>query len=419
MAAFDCCGRTHHPDEWSLDGAPLIDDESGEVTECTWDDYGRALCPECGTHAPNEHAGFGHVSKLYSHKRPLSELFKKWILAQGDINSLRTFINTQLGEPFEETGEMVDAGQFEDRLEFYDAEIPYGAVVGTAGVDIQADRIELENVWWGAEEENWGVEYVIIHGDTFQPYVWARLAEELKRVRTDAKGRQYVLQCAAIDANYRTQKVIDFIIANPGRRWFAIRGDRESINRRPVWPLKAHKTKHRNFDLYTIGSAAAKDQVMGRLSIDRPGPGYSHFPRSDAGDAPGQKAIARGYGETYFEQLTSEVRVTRRSGVTTYYQWKPRRPGIRNEAHDCRVYAYAALEALKGMGLDLNKVSAQFGYESRLLEGHEPEQPAQRLPRKVIVGADTEAAGTVPAAAPAPRPKSRPVGKRRVMPKRR
>ncbi len=56
----------------------------------------------------------------------------------------------------------------------------------------------------------------------------------------------------------------------------------------------------------------------------------------------------------YFEQLTAErIRTRYVKGFPQRYWWKP--DGRRNEALDCRVYAYAALHGLLSMGLNLNK----------------------------------------------------------------
>ena len=56
----------------------------------------------------------------------------------------------------------------------------------------------------------------------------------------------------------------------------------------------------------------------------------------------------------YFEQLTAErIRTRYVKGFPQRFWWKP--DGRRNEALDCRVYAYAALHGLLSMGLNLNK----------------------------------------------------------------
>ena len=184
--------------------------------------YGRAKCAGCGTHSPNAHAGFW-VNKLYSPFRPLSEMAEKWIEAQGNIEKLKTFINTQLAETFEETGDSIENTDWlEARKERYEAILPSEVGVITAGIDTQNDRLEMEVIGWGEDEESWSLDYIIIPGDPAQPYVWNKLDEELNRAYVREDGRMSYIAAAAIDVGGgHTQAVASFC--------------RTRINRR-VWP---------------------------------------------------------------------------------------------------------------------------------------------------------------------------------------
>ena len=48
----------------------------------------------------------------------------------------------------------------------------------------------------------------------------------------------------------------------------------------------------------------------------------------------------------WFEQLTNEIVKKRFSQGRLIREWRPRKEGVRTEALDCRVYAYAALRGL-------------------------------------------------------------------------
>jgi phage terminase large subunit GpA-like protein len=94
---------------------------------------------------------------------------------------------------------------------------------------------------------------------------------------------------------------------------------------------------------------------MGRLRNAQPGtPGYSHFPADRQ--------------QPYFEQLLGEALVTTYSKGQPVREWRPKK-GVRHEALDARVYAYAALRALVSMGLVLDaeadRVTAQNRPESQ------------------------------------------------------
>ena len=77
-----------------------------------------------------------------------------------------------------------------------------------------------------------------------------------------------------------------------------------------------------------VGTHRIKDIVVGRLGIDAPGPGYCHFPL--------------GRGNEWFDQLTAERKVVRYEKGRAKIDWV-KDAEKRNEALDCRVYAFAAL----------------------------------------------------------------------------
>ena len=96
-----------------------------------------------------------------------------------------------------------------------------------------------------------------------------------------------------------------------------------------------------------IGVNDAKDTLMHRLHIENPGPGYVHFPKDRELD--------------WFEQLTNEIVKKKFFKGRLIREWTPRKDGVRTEALDCRVYAYAALRGLiRNYRLDLNTTADYF-----------------------------------------------------------
>lgn len=53
--------------------------------------------------------------------------------------------------------------------------LPTGVLTVTAGVDTQKDRLEIELVGWGAGEESWGIEHIVLHGNPAEPALWQQL----------------------------------------------------------------------------------------------------------------------------------------------------------------------------------------------------------------------------------------------------
>lgn len=347
---FKCCGA---------DQDPMV------TRRWRWDadnEVGRAVCAECGQDAvSNLHAGY-HVSKLYSPWEPITKLAAKFLLARKDPERLKTFINTQLAETFEEvTTDRVSDDALLARREVYAAPVPAGVGILTAGVDVQDNRLECEVVGWGADEENWGVDYRVFVGDPSQPDVWSELDAYLQTRWLREDGRTLVVEASAVDVQgHNSQSAYAFCRRLIGRRVWAVRGKAETTGRRsPVWPRKPTMRNKGKVPLYELGTQAAKDMIFRRLGIEAPGPGYSHFPAT--------------YDAEYFAQLTAEKPVPKTVAGNRFWVWE-NPPGKRNEALDCRVYAYAALCGLQAAGLQLNRRLAEVAGTVHVAA--QPEQPA-------------------------------------------
>ncbi len=219
------------------------------------------------------------------------------------------------------------------RREPFAAEAPAGVCLITAGADVQADRIECEVVGWGAGEESWSLGYFVLHGDTGQPEVWTDLDRLLSRQWQHETGLLLPVSAAAIDSGFETESVLDFCRARRGRRIWPIKG--QSGFGKPIWPRRATTRGKNRGELFLIGADTAKEKVYSRLRVERPGPGYCHFPLDR--------------GRDWFEMLVSE-RIVMERGARKFA--KP--AGARNEALDARAYAQAALHSLYMAGFKLD-----------------------------------------------------------------
>lgn len=294
-----------------------------------------------------------HISALYA---PIglgpswADLAREWRHAVKSPGTLRTFINTHLGEVWEEQGDHVEPVGLLARLEEYE-EKPRG-LARTAGVDVQKDRLEATVVDWDEGEEAWTMAHLIIPGDTAQPEVWRALAEELAHWAPDA---------AAIDSGFNTSMVYEFCAAH---RWaFAVKG-RPGAGVPIVEDEKARRQRLRRqrkkgITVHLVGDDQAKALIYSRLKITRAGPGYIHFPNDASFD------------DEYFAQLTAEKLVTKMRGTRPYAEWVQTRP--RNEALDCWKYALAALRLA---GIDLTARAA------RRAAVDPPETPKTDAPQK-------------------------------------
>lgn len=306
---------------------------------------GRARWVSANPGAPARKRGY-HLSSLYSPLGFLSwrELVEEWIAARalakmGDQSKLRAFVNTRLAETWEEEGDKVQHHELSRRAEDYPLGIiPLGGLMLTAGVDVQADRIEMR-VWaWGRSEESWLIERHIVYGNTNQDETvpgspWARITELRRTPVAHAAGTQMLIEAVAIDTGYNAEAVYAYCRAHAAAHVLAVKG--ASIGNKPVIGKPTSidvtwrgKTMHSSLKLWPIGTDTAKHLIYGRLRLAQPGPGYIHLP-----------AALKTTDE--FEQLTAERLATKYINGNPKLVWiKP--AGKRNEALDCAVYAYAA-----------------------------------------------------------------------------
>ena len=84
--------------------------------------------------------------------------------------TLRVWVNTFLGESWEDAGEQIDDYAIADRRETYGSQVPAGVVVLTAGVDVQDDRLEVEVLGHGRVEESWSIKWHTIY-DIWRPII--------------------------------------------------------------------------------------------------------------------------------------------------------------------------------------------------------------------------------------------------------
>ncbi|MGE3319834.1 MAG: phage terminase large subunit family protein [Candidatus Berkiella sp.] len=273
----------------------------------------------------SSHAGF-HLNELISPWRTWQEVVEDFLEKKAQ-NDLQVFFNAAMGEPWEELGEKVDGNHIYLRREHYGTDLPYQAVVITAGVDVQDDRLECEIVAWGPGEESWSIDYVILRGDPSQEMLWSKLTTVLARTFQHPSGTKLGIMGAAIDTGgHYTQEVYRYCRHYP-YKVFAIKGSNT-----PGGPLVSRPSKRNlgKVNLFSVNTITAKDTIYSRLNLSNPGPGYSHFPVKEI------------YNIEYFHQLTVEKRVLRYKQGRPYHTYV-KRSGERNEALDCRVYALAAL----------------------------------------------------------------------------
>jgi phage terminase large subunit GpA-like protein len=356
---FVCCPDCKHDQtmKWSgvrwEKGPDGKDDPDTAVYVCeacgsVWSDFTRARVALAGkwkATAPFRGVIGFHLNQLISPWVTLAECVREFLEAKRTgIQSLKVWTNTVLGETWEEQGERIDDSELMARRVDYGDVAPADVVAVTAGVDVQGDRLEVERVGWGPNDQSWGLGKTVLWGDPTGPAVWKALDDLLLQPIAYEGGPPLKVMATAVDSQYLTQTVATYCRDRWGRRVWAIRG--VPGPGKPIWPTKAGKRNKTKLPFFNVGVDAAKEVVYARLGVTDPNAnGFCWFNMS--------------YDEDHFDQLTSEeVRTVKRRGMPVRV-WEKIPGRRRNEGLDVRVYALAALEGLKMMGLKIAGSEAQ------------------------------------------------------------
>ena len=303
-------------------------------------------------------AGF-HLNEIYSPWVSLNDMVTNFLEAKKSKETLKTFVNTSLGETWEEEGIQLDDNELLARREEYD-KVPSDALVLVAAVDVQDDRLEIEVKGFGVGEESWGVDYKIIYGDPSKAIVWKDLDTALLQTYENEDGYTMRIACTCIDSGgHFTNEVYKFTKNKESRRVYAVKGSSASgaplVNR-------GTRSNKANVKLFAVGTDTAKELIFARLKIDDFGAGYMHFTR-------------KLHDEEYFKQLTAEKITTKFLRGFPSRVWTKTR--ARNEALDLNVYALAALAILNP---NWNALQANVIKKQEIQEDTPPQIP---IPQRI------------------------------------
>ncbi|NJK40590.1 MAG: phage terminase large subunit family protein [Acaryochloridaceae cyanobacterium SU_2_1] len=287
-----------------------------------------------------------HLWAAYSPWMSLGDCAQEFLAAKDDPQTLKVWVNTCLGEPFdEEGGEGLEWQRLMARAEPYAPwTVPEGALVLTAGVDVQKDRLACSIWGWGAQEESWLIGNTELWGDPLLDAVWGQLTELLSATYRHESGADLSISATAIDTGYQPQAIYRYCRAQ-GQQCYALKGvstPGRPIIGRPSYQEVTYRGKvyKRGVKLWPVGVDVCKGVLYGRLRLQGPGSGFVHFPI--------------GLDEEYYQQICAEKVTTRFHKGFPRREWVKTRP--RNEALDCAVYAYAVAIAIGLPRLDAEKL---------------------------------------------------------------
>jgi phage terminase large subunit GpA-like protein len=351
----ECCGEFQVL-EWSNVKWQDKDPETAsyECNSCQslWTDSMRQRAVRLGewraTGESGSIAGF-HLSGLYSPFITMAQAVSEFQSAKGHPEILRAWVNTYLSESWEEESERVDVNEILERREEFADPTPEGVLVITAGVDVQADRLEALVVGHGKADEMWFLDHRIFYGSPASDDLWEELSDFLLQSFRLPNGKDLKIAQTLIDSGYETQKVYQFVKRMGVHRINASKGiggsGRPAVGR----PSKSNSAR---VPVFPVGTITLKDVLFSRLKVSEVGPAYWHIPEK--------------FDAEWCYQLTAEKavkRYTRGIPRTEYIKLRPR-----NEALDLTVLNLASFAMLN---VNVDKV------QSRLEDQRRPEPKVQ------------------------------------------
>lgn len=275
---------------------------------------------------------------VYSHWSPWSRIVRDWQLAQRSRENLQSFINTTLGETWEEPGSRIKHENLFTRRETYAAPVPAGVNILTGQIDTQDDRLEGLVIGHGDADERWSIFPFIVWGDPGKKAVWQKLSEFIYMEFDHELGYKANVPLWVIDqGGHYTTEVQDFCKLHEANV-------RPIVGENQYGKPIVNVVRKRNNDgvfLHRVGTDTAKTLIASQLSEMTPGPSYMHFPVNELHD------------EGYFQQLCAPRRITKKIKGRMIRVWDE--GGRRNEISDLWVYALACLRILymlTGLNMD-------------------------------------------------------------------
>ncbi|HCC6950081.1 TPA: phage terminase large subunit family protein [Escherichia coli] len=290
-----------------------------------------------------------HIWTAYSPFTTWVQIVYDWLDALKDPNGVKTFINTTLGEPYEEA--VAEKLSFELLLEkvcHYDAQVPLRVVYLTAGIDSQKNRYEIYVWGWAPGEEAFLIDKQIIMGRPEDEDTLKRVDAVIRKKYRHADGSEISISRVCWDTGGIDQDIV-YQRSRKHGTFFVLPIKGASVYGKPVITMPK-KRNQRGVFLCEVGSDTVKEMLYARfalpvVSASEVAPYTFRFP--DNPDI---------FSDVEAKQLVAEELVEKVVNGRVKLQWDARKR--RNEALDCLVYAYAALRiSVQRWQLDLDALA--------------------------------------------------------------
>ena len=290
----------------------------------------------------SKHVGF-HIWAAYSYSPNASwaNLVEEFLLSKDDPEQLKTWINTILGETWEDEYQAkvgADALMIRASEATYErAKPPEEVLLLTAGIDTQDDRLSLSVFGIGRNEEMFLIDRQVLYGSPARADVWKQLDEVLLGKFKNVNDVELKIESAAIDTGgHFTHEVYQYVRERSHIGLIGIKGVGQKGKPPLGKPTKVDinftgKALKKGVQLFPVGVDVIKTTLSNKLKDAEVGKGYIHFYPTITPD--------------YFQELTAEKQVLKYKNGYQERVWV-KKSNARNEALDEMVYAWAAYQRL-------------------------------------------------------------------------
>lgn len=319
----------------------------------------------------------------------------------GDMDPIRTLINTRMARTYIDRGEALDAHELAERVEPSWDYVPDGVQLITMATDVQGGvNSRLESMWigWGESEEAWLLDYIVTPGEVSEAETWAEHDRLRARQFTFADGRKAAAGVCFIDRGFAASEVLQHTLKRGRQKTYAIKGV-EGTPKDAIISNVAQRTnlsKVKNAPYYTVRTVAASDAAATMLRVTQPGARYLHIPEHLVNRIP-----------FLLDGLTAEERhKVRGKDGRVKVRWAKKHDDKPNEPWDLLKYNIAArvFACLSGFVFKRSDVEAARKASAALDSASVVDEPTVDMP-KILSQIET-AVQSPPRAARQKRPKS-------------
>lgn len=368
------------------------------VSGCEIEETDKAWMDEQGewrAHAPENypHRSF-HIWAAYSQFRGAAwlEIAKEFREVYRDPNRHMVFVNQVLGLTWAVKGEAPQWRRLYDRREEYrPGVVPRDALLLTAGLDVQKNRVEIFVWGWGRDRQSWLIDHHVIEGDPFKAEIWAQASEYVQATWPHEGGATLRLAKVGADTGFATTQVEQWARRHPG---LVIPVKGAATLAAPVFAWSDVREaapnggkRKRGMRLGMVGGHTVTLELYGLLNLDPPT------------DEDAEQGVIHPAGYVHLSKLASEETCKQLTGDQWMQAQGKWRQVHATEALDCWKYARAVLAAL---GADRWSPGRWAALATALGVDSRPEMPvAPPLPVRAAVAPADPPLGAPP---PAPEP---------------